>query len=106
MFFQFWQNNSYGRFNIDKVKGIGVVVIVEADSAVEANERAESIGLYFDGDGDCPCCGDRWTESWSDKDGDDVPSYYGKAICSEMNDLPLTFIHYKDGTITKMGKGE
>ncbi len=63
MFYHFSQNNSGGSFTFDAKRGITHHVIIEAKDDAHANERAESIGLYFDGcdDGpDCPCCGDRW----------------------------------------------
>lgn len=64
-FYTFVQNNSGGVFT-----GPAHYVIVEADSADEANIRAEDLGIYFDGcvedasgyTRDCPCCGDRWHE--------------------------------------------
>src|SRR4051794_4942961 len=59
-FFHFRQNNSYGRFDIDLTRGISSDVLIQADDIAEAFERAETMGLYFDGAGDCPCCGDRW----------------------------------------------
>ena len=56
MFYDFWQNNSGGKFIInDKVAPI---VWIEARNASEANAIAESIGIIFD-EG-CECCGDRW----------------------------------------------
>ena len=57
MFYEFIQNNSGGTFIYDEQKGISYSVIVEADSENDAITRAEQIGLYFDGKGDCPCCG-------------------------------------------------
>ena len=72
MFYRFRQNNSYGRFVFDKERGISTEVWVEADSTADAMARAEVIGLYFDGAGDCPCCGDRWYPPWSD-DGEVSP---------------------------------
>lgn len=59
-FYTFVQNNSGGVF-ADPAH----YVIVEADSADEANIRAQDLGIYFDGisEGhDCECCGDRWHE--------------------------------------------
>ena len=58
MFYTFDQNNSGGQF-------IGPnYIIIEADSAEEANTIAqESAGVYFNGcedNIDCECCGDRW----------------------------------------------
>lgn len=56
--FSFSQNNSGGSFDGPRE------VMVEASSASQANNIAESYGVYFEGcnDGiDCPCCGDRWS---------------------------------------------
>lgn len=68
-FYKFHQNNSGGQCFKPAYN-----VFIEADSADEANRRAEVEGiLYFDGvmqDRDCRCCGDRWwraSESSSDK---------------------------------------
>ena len=61
MFYQFDQNNSYGRFDVDK--NVCHRLFIEADSLEEATDKAESLGCYWDGveNGiDCPCCGDRW----------------------------------------------
>lgn len=60
MFFYYFQNNSGGVTVYDPDRGISSKVYIEANSAREANRRAEGIGLYFDGNGDCDCCGDRW----------------------------------------------
>ena len=62
MFFSFHQNNSGGFFKIDNDKGIDAYVIVEGDTVEEVMDKAEKIGLYFDGDGDCSCCGNRWSK--------------------------------------------
>lgn len=79
-FFTYDQNNSGGRFDVDDKGGIAEAVIIEADSADEANDRAEGLGLYFngtdDGGPDCPCCGDRWYRV-SESDGTDEPKIYG-----------------------------
>ena len=61
MFYQFDQNNSYGRFDVDE--NVCHRLFIEADSLEEATDKAESLGCYWDGveNGiDCPCCGDRW----------------------------------------------
>ena len=112
-FFEYHQNNSGGGFDIDESAGISVNVIIEADSAEEANRKAEDIGLYFDGDGDCSCCGNRWYEQWDDSDGDAVPSHYGtpiqdvefgKGLDFKWNKSgPETYVHFKDGTIQGYG---
>lgn len=102
-FFTFDQNNSGGGFDYDESAGISHVVIIEADSAEDANERAESIGLYFDGAGDCPCCGDRWYEVYGP--GDEVPSVYGtplekyKPLYKWIRSGYEVFTHYADGRI-------
>jgi hypothetical protein len=70
-FFAFDQNNSGGSYSLNANRGIGKVVVIEAENASEANERAEEIGLYFDGKHDCDCCGNRWYAQWVDEDGID-----------------------------------
>lgn len=99
-FFYYSQNNSGGIFDED----LGYGVIIEADNAKKANQKAEDIGLYFDGcrDGlDCPCCGDRWYEC-SEGDETETPEIYGAKHDSEGKinldwNMP-TIIYYKDGT--------
>lgn len=108
-FFTFIQNNSYGRFDFDKRQGITHIVIVEAPTYKDANFRAESIGLYFDGVAtglDCPCCGDRWYQKYDERDGEDVPMYYNTPVDENcvidfkwMGENPEIFVHYLDGTI-------
>lgn len=75
MFYTFYQNNSGGFFTKP-----AHYVIVEADSAEEANAIAEQNGVYFDGveEGiDCRCCGDRWIEIYDDDDCAENPTIYG-----------------------------
>lgn len=72
-FFEYHQNNSGGFF-----KSPAVHVIVEAHTANEADTRAVELGLYFDGSGDCSCCGNRWYRSY--RDGSDSPSVYSLSI--------------------------
>ena len=122
-FYTFRQNNSFGRFDYDAGRGISVNVIVEADNTADANSRAERIGLYFDGAGDCPCCGTRWSEqySYTDQKGvfndnsSQVPEIYGEevgpgTIFPKKKDVwsttkwmkksqPEGYIHYKDGRV-------
>lgn len=106
MFYTFEQNNSGGTFVFDKRCGLTHYVIIEADNISDACDRAERIGIYFNGveDGtDCPCCGDRWSYSWGEK-GNEVPTLYGEPV--ETATIIFcwipgeeVFIHYKDGTI-------
>ena len=99
-FYCFSQNNSGGFFINDDENGICEYVIIEAESGDDANERAEKIGLYFDGvlDGeDCGCCGDRWYRAY-DEEGKDTPmldnnSIYD-AIAGEYR--KGAYIHYID----------
>lgn len=76
-FYPFRQNNTFGRWDGP------VNVIVEANSAAEANDRAvEVAGVYFDGcrDGrDCGGCGDRW-HPVDESDATAVPSIYGDTL--------------------------
>lgn len=114
-FYTFHQNNSGGRFDFDEDSGITTKVIIEAESADDANRRLEAIGGYFNGTDDygpdCPCCGDRWY-AVSEWDGTDVPSQYGRAITFsdefdrsdfgfkwQGEDRPEIFVHYLDGRI-------
>lgn len=108
-FFEFSQNHPYGSFDFDADAGISAHVIVEADSAEEANRRAEFIGLYFDGVAqgrDCGCCGDRWDAIFLCEEGDEVPSMYGIPLDEYRPNIywigggkPEAFVHYKDGRI-------
>ncbi|ALH46439.1 hypothetical protein ABNC92_10725 [Paenibacillus larvae] len=82
MYFTFNQNNP-GGFTVvnDSVCG---VVIIEADTADQANKKAEEIGIYFYGcstGNDCPCCGDRWDAQYNDAEGTDEPEIYGVPVC-------------------------
>lgn len=112
-FYEFHQNNSGGTFDYDDDRGIAELVIVEAYSADEATSTAKSIGLYFGGGYDCECCGDRWSEPWSDDSGYAFPSHYGGALeevergygrrFREEERLPYAYVHYLNGTIEGWG---
>lgn len=97
-FYIFNQNNSGGSFHHDSIAGIGYDVCIEAENAKEANIKAESIGLYFNGcenDIDCGCCGDRWhrvSDAGSQDDPDDCRGGCGIS----------GYIHYNNGTIKKV----
>lgn len=74
-FYTFNQNNSGGKFYGP------VYVIVEARNVDEANSLAESkADVYFDGEGDCACCGYRWYTLSDYEKGDDVPSINGTPL--------------------------
>ena len=95
-FYTFNQNNSGGSFHKDHTVGIGQRVIIQATDEDDAIFRAEKIGLYFDGGGDCPCCGNRWS---SYVEGEDYPNVYGTKM-TNCNEKTHTFIHYFDGSFS------
>lgn len=111
MFYHYNQNNSGGHFILNEETGITNHVIVEADTPAKADERAEEIGVYFDGceDGqDCPCCGDRWCTA-SDWNSDETPKVYNTPV-EEFNVTKQEMmwiktpgreiaVHYLDGRI-------
>lgn len=114
MFYTFRQNNSFGRHDVDLKAGIALYVIVEAENADDANDRAQQIGVYFDGcerERDCPCCGDRWHPA-SDDDAANVPSVYGAPITdppafhSMSWTHPEGFVHYADGRVEAFDRFE
>jgi hypothetical protein len=110
MFYEFNQNNSGGSFDFNKKSGITHIVIVEGTSLSDVINRAEDIGIYFNGcdkEIDCDCCGDRWYEP-TNKNGDDEPMIYGKPakdyIAKKDTHLWIkkgceVAIHYLDGKI-------
>jgi hypothetical protein len=60
-FYHYRQNNSGGAFIVSET--LCHHLFIEADNEHIANEKAVSLGVYFDGceNGmDCQCCGDRW----------------------------------------------
>ena len=104
MFYHFNQNNSGGSFLFDENQGITHHVVIEADNASDANAIAEGIGIYFDGYGDCSCCGNRWYPV-DDHNEEDFPHVYGGEIKKVLNVSPYRWmddgkevcVHYKDG---------
>jgi hypothetical protein len=77
MWFEFRQNNSGGAFVVDE--SVAQYVYIQAPTADAANERAKNVGIYFDGTGDCPCCGNRWYETDDESDAvsdiDEITAY-------------------------------
>lgn len=96
-FYTYCQNNSGGDFDVDEE--VAHYVIIEAPNADAADERAKEVGLYFDGEGDCECCGNRWSEAY---EGSDSPRIYGevahtyKPICDQWGEVR---IHYLTGKV-------
>ncbi len=109
-FYKFRQNNSGGKFIVDPERGISVEVWIEADSTQHANTIAERVGLYFDGAGDCPCCGDRWYLA-SDYDASETaPEYVLATIQWAAREIKAPegtfvaegFVHYLDGRLVPL----
>lgn len=112
MWFCYTQNNSGGSFIFYKSGGITHHVLIEADDAEAANERALHIGLYWDGadkdvDRDCPCCGDRWHRARDDEAtkepliyDEDARNYDGYAWMKKGKEIVL---HHANGKIEWFG---
>jgi hypothetical protein len=63
--FTYHQNNSFGVWQ----DNMPLVLEVWAETAKDADIKAESMGVYFDGcknEIDCPCCGDRWYRQYDE----------------------------------------
>lgn len=105
-FYTYSQNNSGGFYKKDDKEGIAKYVIIEALDYKHANQRAEEIGLYFDGcwnSIDCSCCGDRWREA-SESDASNYPSIYDTPIedVKKSTCRNYCFVHYLDGKVEKV----
>ena len=99
MFFTFTQNNSFGTFDVNY--NVDHFVIIEAESADEANDIGEHIDIYFDGVEkgiDCECCGDRWYRSYGE--GTEKPEIYGKSPSEHSHEY---IIYYSNGSIERDG---
>lgn len=102
-FYSYNQNNSGGSFTFEPTRGISHHVVIEAESADQANKIAEGIGLYFDGENDCPCCGSRWYEAYGE--GDPEPLVYGEPVerfspsFGKYINGPEVFVHYLNGEV-------
>ena len=94
------QNNSGGSFDIDE--NVTVTVVIEADSAKEANAIALDKGIYFDGvsdERDCACCGDRWhptTENEYDKETTVEGLFKSNHSRALKNGQPYMHIYHKN----------
>ncbi len=96
MFFTYQQNNSGGYYEIDDT--VAQVVIIEADSPEEANERASDIGIFSYWS--CECCGERFSSKSDLASGcESVEEAFKEA--DWMRDDKQVRIYYKDGTVSK-----
>ena len=97
-FYTFRQNNSGGAFSLPAIN-----VFVEADSAGEANDIAESHGVYFDDDYevDCECCGQRWYRAteWDAREEPREPSV-GDQWFADTDDVPVSIVILKNKEVT------
>lgn len=94
-YYHFRQNNSGGSFDEDPSRGIGASVWIAAETAEDANDRAERLGIYFNGvvsDRDCSCCGDRWYPA-QESDGNIAPT-------TNKYSPDESYVHDVDGKIT------
>lgn len=108
MFYEYRQNNSFGRWDVDEDKGIGPIVIIEEATFEYANEKARKIGLYLNGvlmGKDCGCCGDRWSFPQTEE-GDTVPCHFNEPIwTSGVGAYGVAgFVHNMDGSIFQFGR--
>lgn len=81
MFYLYNQNNSGGRF----LHNMPHYLLVEANSANEADSIAEANGVYFNGVAngiDCACCGDRW-DTADPLDAKEIPYVYQEGDLAE-----------------------
>ena len=104
MFYSTSQNNSGGGYIQDK--NVDQIVIVEADSAKEAEEY---LGKLIDdnsyNESSCPCCGDHFYVFFEEDEGSSEPkSTYGEPlIVDSLEGFDKSYrrfavIHYKNGT--------
>jgi hypothetical protein len=123
--YKYRQNNSGGIFVYSDY--VANFVLIEASSVAEANSKAESIGIYFNGLGDigidCDCCGERWSEQY--KSMAEFTTYqfrnggYGATTHADVrgyaqaladNDewadgKPAVIVYFADGSVERFTKG-
>ena len=105
-FWHYSQNNSGGYFIESDVNGVCSDIIIEAETASDANRKLYKMSVntpeFFEY---CECCGERWIvkDPVLDK-GDDVPEMYGTPV-SELvifSSRNYCYIHRADGTIERV----
>lgn len=99
-FYTFTQNNSGGYFDNDD--NVCELVIIEAKSVEQVNNKALDVGIYFNGvdtGEDCSCCGDRWSEMWDEDGGKEVPMIYNTPVKEAGSSIfrDKCIIHYLNG---------
>ncbi len=97
-FYEFKQNNSFGKFTVnDKLCHM---VIIESETILDAIKKAESIGIYFDGvkDGiDCGHCGDRWNEPSSAIEMNEIYGTYKESELEPMQKYDIETTEPENG---------
>lgn len=104
MFFHYYQNNPGG--TTFKNSSVCSLVVIEAKNYQKANEKAQSIDIYFDGvrnGHDCQCCGNRWTPHYENAKGRHTLEIDGQPIdagyTTEKNDShPAVMVYFKNGS--------
>lgn len=116
-FYEYRQNNSGGSWDFERGR-LTVLVIVEASNPSEADQRAQKLGIYFDGsrnNRDCSCCGDRWYPASEFSRPTEVPQWCGKPLTEHpwreerswggesekwmKTGQPEIYVHYLDGHV-------
>lgn len=96
-------------YDTNPFRGISRYVIIEANSAEAANDRAIALGIYFygvDSGEDCECCGDRWFPVEA-QEGSDSPMLDGCGVVIKAAAAPdrayAGYIHYAAGAVKAFG---
>jgi hypothetical protein len=95
-FWYFHQNNSGGSFIINE--HVAELVIIEANSELDAIDKGMDVGIYFDGCAkgiDCECCGDRW--SISHRLAESIMEFINVFYTSTFHQNYTIIIHFVDG---------
>jgi hypothetical protein len=106
-FYTFDQNNTHGYFIKDEY--LSEYVIIEANSADEANEKAVALGIYFDGiekGVDCECCGDRWCATYEEAacEAPMIANEPAEECTYVYEDGIYCVIHFMDGTLVRIAQ--
>lgn len=105
-FYTYIQNKTGGVYSYNPA--LAKHVILEANDAFTANIKAEELGIYFDGDGDCTCCGKRWHKYNETDAGTYYPEIEGEQVDYTYKpeikeDTILTLIiYFEDGRTLKI----
>ena len=88
MFYTFYQNDTDGKFLIDE--NVAEFVIIEANSADEANEKAKLVGIFFSVDSDTWEMAEKWDAESDPMVFDEYPT--------ELNSKDFnTIVYYANG---------